>query len=247
MVYVSLGSVLCLSYLAPAASIQTNKAGSSQAVLSYSFSQQPWEIGTLLEEEETQPPEPLHLGSNLVHLEKLNVCINEVWFSILTVQIRELICRSGSVSDRSKWLAEVASGCRDQPGAWGCISTEWENYSRPMVLVSQLFALGTWPEHALALCSPHVWVSFSERAPHSCILPAPKSIPHYRALQGDTSSHSRQDERLSPPSLYLVFVVGGWSAVDTTELAPPDCHDLLLVSLQRSQGVSREKRQGPAW
>lgn len=102
MVYVSLGSVLCLSYLAPAASIQTNKAGSSQAVLSYSFSQQPWEIGTLLEEEETQPPEPLHLGSNLVHLEKLNVCINEVWFSILTVQIRELICRSGSVSDRSK-------------------------------------------------------------------------------------------------------------------------------------------------
>lgn len=40
-------------------------------VLNYSLSQQPWETGALLEEEEIQPSlesELLCLGSNLVHL-----------------------------------------------------------------------------------------------------------------------------------------------------------------------------------
>lgn len=35
--------------------------------------------------------------------------------------------------------------------------------------------------------------------PQSCIQAVPKSLPHYQELQRETTSHSRQDERLSPP------------------------------------------------
>lgn len=81
-------------------------------------------------------------------------------------------------------------------------------------------------------------MSLNKRVHHNCVLAAPKSLPNYWALQGETTSHLRQDEILSPPSLYLIFVVSEWSARAGSSWLPPS-HPHILSEMPVSKQQKR--------